>query len=61
MTVQIGGHLDSDPDNGIVAYDTPLGRAIIDAEVGEERRYTVGRKTRSVMIREIRHAQASDD
>jgi transcription elongation factor GreA len=53
-TITIGGHLDSDPDAGIVAYDTPLGASLIDAEVGEERTYAAGRQRRVVLIRSIR-------
>lgn len=54
MTLTIGGHLDSAPEAGIVAYDTPLGQALLDAEVGEERAYTVGKNRLIVTVRSIR-------
>lgn len=43
----------SDPLNGLISYDSPLGSAILDARVGEIRTYSVKRKKFRVKIMKI--------
>jgi transcription elongation GreA/GreB family factor len=36
VTFQIRGAWDSDPDNGIIAYLSPIGQALLNHPVGDE-------------------------
>lgn len=47
------GHGESDPARGWVAYDTPLGAAMIGAMAGEERSYRGGPALRSLTVQGI--------
>jgi hypothetical protein len=43
----------NDPDNGLVGIHSPLGAALLDAEVGESVEYQVGSYVREVKVLEI--------
>lgn len=51
---EIRGYGESDPAAGIVAYDAPLGRAVMGARVGETVSFSVGARSRSVTIEAVR-------
>lgn len=48
------GPWESDPNNGIISYMSPLGRALLNAKVGDDINYTVGdqKKTYTVLTLE---------
>ena len=48
--VTIGGHMESDPDRSIVSYNSPLGKALMGAEPGDARSYTVANRTMNVTV-----------
>ncbi len=51
--VTIGAWGESDPQNGLVSYESPLGKALIGAEVGDIKTMNIGGKTRIIEILEI--------
>lgn len=44
---------ENDPDQGRVGIHTPLGRALIDAQIGDEVEYQVGSRIKEVRVLEI--------
>ncbi len=48
--VRIAGHGESDPARSVIAYDTPIGRALIGARPGDEREFHHGGRSRSVEV-----------
>ena len=53
-TYEVAGYDDGDPSQGRVSYNSPLGRALIGAEVGEELRVMVGKTTCELEVVAIR-------
>lgn len=51
--IWICGHQDGDPGAGRVAYDSPLGRALMGAQEGDERTVRIGERRRTVEIIEL--------
>lgn len=51
--IPVGGHAESDPASGVVAYDTPLGGALLGATVGEQRTFVAGGRERTITIEGI--------
>jgi transcription elongation factor GreA len=51
--LRIVGHGESDPTSGKIAYDTPLGAAVLGASVSQHREFNVGRRRRSVTVERI--------
>lgn len=52
----IAGHEDGDPKAGRLSYTSPLGHALLGAEVGDERRITRDRKPATICIEAINTA-----
>ena len=50
VTLVAEGH---DADNGMLGIHTPLGRALLDAEVGESVEYRAGSYIQEVLILQI--------
>ena len=48
--VVVGGYLESDPDRGIVSYDSPLGKALLGSRPGDVRTYAVAGRDITVEI-----------
>ncbi|GMV39011.1 MAG: hypothetical protein AMXMBFR64_07270 [Myxococcales bacterium] len=61
QTVWIAGWDDGDPARGRVSYNSPLGRALIGAEVGEVRELRVGSAVREIEVVHIDVTAAEDD
>lgn len=53
-TLRIVGHGESDPPAGLVAYDAPLGVAVLGAHVNDARELVVGRRRRRLTVEAIR-------
>jgi transcription elongation GreA/GreB family factor len=54
----LAGFDDGDPDVGRVSYNSPLGSALIGAEVGDRRFFAVAGRQREVEVLEIETAAA---
>jgi transcription elongation factor GreA len=52
-TVTIGDRVSSNPNGGIVSYESPLGRALLGARKGDKRTFTVGQVVREIAVVEI--------
>jgi|SRR5581483_7069323 len=50
----IRGQGESDPEAGVIAYDTPLAQAIMGATVGTVATFIVGRRVHRVSVESIR-------
>lgn len=50
---QIGGHGESDPQNGIIAYDTPLASLLIGKPVGEAVTGQIAERNVTIKILEL--------
>ncbi len=59
-TLTIGGPMESEPSAGIISYQSPLGRALLGARVGEIREYAVEGRRIAVTIRRIGTREALD-
>jgi transcription elongation factor GreB len=57
----IAGWGDGDPATGRVSYDSPLGRALLGAEVGDLRELRVGGTVRSLEVMDITAIAAAED
>jgi len=53
MTLTIRGTGEGDPTNGVISYQSPVGKAILGAIEGEERIYHAGGRERCVIILKI--------
>lgn len=51
--VTVGAWGESSPEHGLVSYESPLGKTLIGAEVGDSRTINIGGKTRTIEIIEI--------
>lgn len=54
LTVRIGGVAESNPAEGIISYQSPLGKALMGAREGEEREYLVGKISSKVRLTKIK-------
>ena len=52
-TIWVAGFEDGDPSCGRVSYDSPLGKALLGAEEGDERRVRIGDRVRTVEVLEL--------
>ena len=52
-TCWIAGYEDGDPVEGRVSYNSPLGRALVGAEEGDEREVSIGGQLRRVEVLEL--------
>jgi transcription elongation factor GreA len=53
QTLIIVGHEESDPKKNLVAYDTPLGEALMDQELGKTFSAKIGEQERIIKIIDI--------
>ena len=53
VNYQIGGHGESDPSVGLLAYDTPIGKVLLGMKIGEKRNIELGGKNVEIEILEI--------
>lgn len=51
--VTIGAWGESSPDDGLVSYESPIGRALIGTEVGDTKTVSLGGKAKSIEVTEI--------
>lgn len=56
-TIRLGDGAESDPSQGVVSYLSPLGQAVLGAQVGEEREYTAGNRTMKVRVLKIKEKE----
>lgn len=61
QTCWIAGWDDGDPDEGRVSYNSPLGKAIVGAEIGEERSVELGKTRRMLEVVSIAPISAQED
>ena len=52
-TITIGGYGESDPANGLVSCESPIGKALLHGRKGQRRAFTAGGSERLLRIREI--------
>ena len=57
----IGGYLESAPSQGLIAYNTPVGKALIGAEEGETRSYEADGKKIEVTVFRIFKPEEDQD
>jgi|SRR3989344_267277 len=50
----IAGFGESEPDHGVIAYDTPLARSIIGKKIGDDSQLTITGRVKRLHILEIR-------
>lgn len=60
-TIWVAGFEDGDPAAGRVSYDSPLGRALLGAEEGDERRVRIGDRERTVEVLELGPTPPGED
>jgi len=61
MTLTIGGDGEGDPGEGIVAYNSPVGRALLGARRGERRPYQAGGAAHWLEVTEVRKGTPDGD
>jgi transcription elongation factor GreA len=54
VTYSILGAWDSDPDNNIMSYKTPLGQALLSKKIGDEVKVKIGHEEHAYSIKAIR-------
>jgi transcription elongation factor GreA len=52
-TITIGGFGESDPPNGLIAYSSPLGRALVGMGVGDTKKAHIGGKAVDIEVFDI--------
>jgi transcription elongation factor GreA len=52
-TITIGAYGESDPANGLIAYTSPLGRALLGMRTGDTKRVQIGGKPVEIEVLEI--------
>jgi transcription elongation GreA/GreB family factor len=53
INYQIGGHGESEPSVGLLAYDTPIGKVLLGMKIGEKKDVELGGKNVEIEILEI--------
>jgi transcription elongation factor GreA len=51
--ITIGGYGESDPENGLISYSSPIGRALLGMELGDSRTVEIAGKQIGVEVQEI--------
>ncbi|HEY4494087.1 MAG TPA: GreA/GreB family elongation factor [Candidatus Paceibacterota bacterium] len=51
--ITIAGYAESNPEKGIISYQSPLGQAVLGAKAGETKEYQVGNKVIKVKIESV--------
>lgn len=59
--VWIAGYDDGDPDCGRISYNSPLGRALVGARIGDVRELRLGREEREVEVVTIACVEPESD
>lgn len=56
--ITITGSSESDPDRGLIAYDTPLGSCLMNKKQGQKARFSTGEQSIEIEIIEIKDIKA---